>query len=155
MRKCPPVSSWRQQALIEAPVDAVWRLVGDPNRYPEWAGDVVAVTGLPSVAEGADFTRVSRMPLFGKVTTTFVIDALEEMKHIRLHCTQSGYYGNWVLTEARGSTFADVELGMDPASLPYRAMDALLSKRWYRRITEQSLDSLREVAQHDRSASGS
>ena len=145
------VSSWRQQALIEAPVEVVWALVGDPNRYPEWAGDVIEVTGLASIDEGADFRRVSRMPL-GSTTTTFVIDALEEMKHIRLRCTQSGYYGNWVLTEARGSTFADVEVGMDPAGLPYRALDAILSKRWYRRVTEQSIDALREVAQRDRTA---
>lgn len=47
------MSSWRQQALIDAPVNVVWELVGDPKRYPEWAGDVVEVTGLASVDEGA------------------------------------------------------------------------------------------------------
>ena len=26
----------RRQAQIEAPVGAVWDLLGDPNRYPEW-----------------------------------------------------------------------------------------------------------------------
>ncbi len=35
------MASWRQQALIEAPVEEVWRLVGDPGRYPEWAGEVI------------------------------------------------------------------------------------------------------------------
>ena len=28
------MASFRQQTLIEAPVEAVWELVGDPKRYP-------------------------------------------------------------------------------------------------------------------------
>ena len=123
------MSSWRQQALIEAPIEVVWRLVGDPKRYPEWAGEVIQVTGLASVDQGATYTQVSRLPL-GNVTTTFLVDELEEMKGIRLRCTQSGYFSNWLLTEARGSTVADVELGMEPAALQYRAMDLMLRKRW-------------------------
>jgi hypothetical protein len=138
------VSSCRQQALIDAPIEVVWRLVGDPNRYPEWAGDVLEVTGLASVDQGALYTQVSRLPL-GSTTTTFVVEALEEMKGIRLRCTQSGYYGNWLLTEARGSTFADVEVGMEPTALGYRALDAVLRTRWYRRILHESLDGLREA----------
>jgi hypothetical protein len=146
-----PVSSWRQQALIEAPIEVVWRLVGDPMRYPEWAGGVVDVTGLPSIDQGATYTQVSRSPL-GKVTTTFVIDALDEMKSIRLRCTESGYYSSWLLTEARGSTFADMELGMEPTAFQYRAMDMLMRKRWYRRMLEESLDTLREIVARDRAA---
>jgi hypothetical protein len=145
------MSSWRQQALIDAPVEVVWRLVGDPNRYPEWAGDVLQVTGLPSADPGATYTQVTRLPL-GKVSSTFLIDELDEMKGIRLRCTQSGYFATWLLTEARGSTFADVELGMEPSALPYRAMDLVLRKRWYRRMLEQSLDGLREAATDQRPA---
>lgn len=145
------MSSWRQQALIEAPIEVVWRLVGDPKRYPEWAGEVIQVTGLASVDQGATYTQVSRLPL-GNVTTTFLVDELEEMKGIRLRCTKSGLFSNWLLTEARGSTFADVELGMEPTALPYRAMDLVLRKRWYRRILEQSLDTLRDAATRERTA---
>ena len=50
----PAMSAWREQALIEAPVGAVWELVGNPERYPEWAGNMVAVTGLAELAENAD-----------------------------------------------------------------------------------------------------
>jgi hypothetical protein len=35
----------RRQALIDAPVDEVWRLVGDPARYPEGAGGVLRLVG--------------------------------------------------------------------------------------------------------------
>ena len=47
--------SWRQQALIDAPVQEVWSYVGDPARFPEWAHNVINVTGLAEVEEGAEF----------------------------------------------------------------------------------------------------
>ena len=51
------MSSWRQQALIEAPIDVVWGLVGDPKRHPHWAGGVVGVTMVRSfVSAGATAT---------------------------------------------------------------------------------------------------
>ncbi|MEA2473498.1 MAG: hypothetical protein QOE06_1413, partial [Thermoleophilaceae bacterium] len=52
---------WHEQALIDAPVEAVWNLVGDPRRYPEWVGrEVVEVTGLPTVQQGASYEQVTR-----------------------------------------------------------------------------------------------
>ena len=143
------MAAWRQQAVIDAPVDVVWGLVGDPNRYPEWAHDVVDVTGLPEVEEGAAFRQQSRLPI-GSATTTFVIDKLEEMREIRLHCTASGYYSRWLLTEAQEATFADIEIGMEPSAVGYKVVDALTGKRGYRRVLEQTLDSLREIASRER-----
>jgi hypothetical protein len=140
------VSSWREQALIDAPLEVVWALIGDPNRYPEWAADVVEVTGLPSVDRGAEYRQVSKTPL-GKAETTFTVEELEELREVKLRCLSSGYYSRWVLTEAQGSTFTEVELGMEPTGLQYRVLDAtLMGKRWYRRITQETLDGLRAVA---------
>ena len=48
------MSSVRHQTMIKAPVDVVWDLVGDPASYPEWAADVVEVTGLPTSVEKGD-----------------------------------------------------------------------------------------------------
>jgi len=45
--------SWRDQALIDAPIEVVWGLVGDPRRFPEWAGDTLEVTGLATVERRA------------------------------------------------------------------------------------------------------
>ena len=137
--------SWRQQALIEAPVEAVWHEVGDPRNYPAWAADVVEVTGLAEVAPDATFQQVSKMPFAGKAETTFQIEALDEMQEIKLRCQQSGYYSRWVLTEAQDSTFMDVEIGIEPTSPVYRVMFGALGKRHLRRITEDSLDGLRKV----------
>ena len=136
------MSSWRQQTLIEAPVDDVWQLVGDPRRYPEWAGDVIEVTGLPAVSPGAEFSQRIRTPL-GKSTTRFVVDELEDLRKIRMRCLQSGYYSHWVLTEAGDDTFCEVEVGMDPKHVGYRAFDAAIGKRWYRNVATDWLDRIR------------
>ena len=137
------MSSWRQQALIPAPVERVWELVGNPNRYPEWAGDVLKVTGLPSVVPSATYRQVTKLPV-GKADTTFLVEAVEELREIRLRCMDRGYYARWLLTPARGQTFAEVEIGMDPGSLAARAVDRAIGKRWYRGVAEQYLDGVRQ-----------
>jgi hypothetical protein len=142
------VSSCRRQGLIEAPLDVVWNLVADPARYPEWAGDVLDVTGVAVVEEGATFQQQGRTPM-GTQTTTFVVEELDDMHEIRLRCMQSGYYSHWVLTEARGETFAEVEIGMDPEHVGYRAFDAVLGRRWYRRLVDDSLTHLAQVASRE------
>jgi Polyketide cyclase / dehydrase and lipid transport len=136
--------SWRQQALIEAPLQDVWDVVGDPREYPRWAVDVVEVTGLAEVAPDAEFQQVSKTPL-GNDETTFQIEALDDMREIKLRCQKSGYYSRWVLTEAQESTFMDVEIGVDPTAIQYRLFFGAMGKRYFRRLTEDSLDGLRKL----------
>lgn len=136
--------TWRQQAVIDAPVDEVWREVGDPRKYPAWAGDVLEVTGLAEVAPNAEFQQVTK-GLIGKAETTFRIEALEEMREIKLQCLRSGYYSHWVLTEAQDSTFMEVEIGIEPTAPQYRVMFGALGRRHLRRIAEDSLDGLRRL----------
>lgn len=145
------MSSWRQQAVIDAPVEVVWGLVSDPSRYPEWAAEVVEVTGLPATVDsGAEFRQVSKTP-FGKSETTFAVEALEELREIKLRCQTSGYYSHWRLTEAQGATFAEVEIGMEPTALQYRMLAAtVMGKRWYRRVSQEALDGLRDLAARGR-----
>jgi uncharacterized protein YndB with AHSA1/START domain len=139
------VGCWHEQALIDAPVSEVWELVGDPRRYPEWVGgEVIEVTGLPTVEQGAKFEQVSRSP-FGKSRTIFEIDQLDDLHEIRLRCTSSGWYSKWKLTEADGATFADVEIGMEPVATPYKAIDKVTGKRWYRRVAKASIDGIRQA----------
>ena len=141
---------WHEQALIEAPVKDVWDLVGDPRRYPEWVGEeVVEVTGLPTVEKGAKYEQVSRSPL-GKSRTTFEIEELDDLHEIRLRCTSSGWYSSWKLTEAAGSTFADIEIGMEPYNVGYGAIDRVTGKRWYRRVAKASIDGVRQAVESSR-----
>ncbi len=144
------MSAWRQQALIEAPLESVWELVGDPKTYPEWAADVVDVTGLPEVIEHATFEQVSKTPL-GKETTTFEVEKLDELHEIRLRCTKSGYYSHWTLTPARDSTFAEFELGVEPTAPQYRLYFGLLGKRYLRKVADQTLAGIQRVIRQLRS----
>ncbi|MGH2957881.1 MAG: SRPBCC family protein [Solirubrobacterales bacterium] len=142
------MSSWKQQALIEAPVERVWELLEDPARYAEWNQDSVAVTGVPTrVEKGSTFTHTGRGPLGMKATTTFEVTEFEDLREIKLRCQTSGYYSHWTLTEARGSTFADIEFGVEPLpGLQGRALSALQTKGYLRRALEHTLDSLRRAA---------
>ena len=146
------MGSWREQALIEAPLEDVWELVGDPRRYPQWAGDdILEVTGLPTVEKGAEYEQLTRSPM-GKSRTIFEIDELEDMHQIRMRCKASGWYSRWKLTEAGGGTFLDVEIGMEATTPAYRAFDRVAGKRWYRRVTRASFDGLRRVLARERTA---
>jgi hypothetical protein len=142
------MSSWRQQALIDAPKEAIWDLIADPRRYPEWAAHVVEVTGLPtSIEENAEFRQTTRMPL-GEPTTTFEVDVFDELREIRMHCQTSGTYSHWVLTDAQDATFAEVEMGIEPTAMQYRLIFGILGKRYFRKLAEEAVDGLSEVVEH-------
>jgi uncharacterized protein YndB with AHSA1/START domain len=151
------VGCWHEQTLIDAPIEEVWDLVGDPRRYPEWVGEeVLEVTGLPTVEKGAEYQQVTRNPLGSSAAeTTFEIDELEDLHHIRMRCKQSGWYSRWKLTEAAGGTFADLEIGMEPTKVGYRAIDTAVGKRWYRRVAKASLDGIKRTLARKGAASKS
>ena len=136
------MSSSRSQALIDAPVDAVWDLVGDPNRHPEWFPWAVEVSGLPRIVTDATYRQVSR-GIGGRIETTFAIEELDELRRITLRCRDTGVYVRWLLTDAQGSTFADIEMGFEPTSLMVRIADVTVGKRYCRRWTGEALDGLR------------
>jgi hypothetical protein len=136
-------TSWRQQALIEASPEAVWELVGDPNRYPDWTADVVEITGLPHVAEGATFQQVSTTP-DGTRRLTFQIDEHEDLRSIRLRCLDTNTYTRFSLTPARGGTFVDIETGTESPGLRDRALDVTKRKHFFRDLVNRMLDGLRD-----------
>jgi uncharacterized protein YndB with AHSA1/START domain len=65
------VSAIKRQAVIDAPVEDVWRLVGDPRRHPEWFPRVVEVNG-QRFEEGEEYAQVTRSGR-GTVETDFLI----------------------------------------------------------------------------------
>lgn len=138
------MASWKQQALIEAPVEVVWSVLCDPSRFPDWNPDTIEVTGPPTrIEKGATFEQTSSTPLGMKTTTTYAVTELDELREVKLQCQVSGYYSHWWLTEARGSTFAEVEMGVEPPRLLAQAFKLPYNKRFLRRITDQALDNLR------------
>ena len=138
------MASVRTQALIDAPPSRVWELIGDPRRHPSWWPRVIEVRG-EQFDEGSNFAQVTRSPK-GRIETTMSVDRLQDLREIDLRCTHTGTYANWVLTEAQGGTFVDVEFGMDPIGASNRIFDTTVGKLYFRRWLAQSLAALEEIA---------
>ncbi len=134
----------RRQALINAPPSTIWDLVGDPNQHPQWWPRVVEVRG-ERFEEGDNYAQVTKEPN-GRIETTMRVERLENLREISMRCTNTGTYTRWLLTEAQGDTFIDVEFGMDPIGVRYKIMDATIAKLYFRRWLEQSLTALEEAA---------
>jgi Polyketide cyclase / dehydrase and lipid transport len=147
--------SWRQQAVLEAPPADVWALIANPNRFPEWwSAQALAVTGPATIELGSEFEQTEHAPIGrGTVTTTYRVEAFDELREVRMRCQQSGWYSHWWLTEARGCTFVDVEVGLDPAAFQYRLLFGVLGKRPFREAAVDAIDGLREALAADRAQS--
>ena len=125
-------------------MEDVWQLVGDPRRHPEWFPRVVEVNG-ERFEEGEEYAQVTREPNGKLDKTDFMIERLDNLREIRFACQKTGMYAHWMLTDAQGDTFVDVEMGMQPKKVGYRVFDAVAGRRYFTRWLDQSLDALRRV----------
>lgn len=139
------MSEVHEQALLEVPVPTVWGLVANPERYPDWLPRVFEIHG-ERFEEGAQFIQVSRQPLKGRDEAHFLIDHLEELREIRMHCTVSGMFVHWRLTEAQGGTFVDASFGMDPRRRRDRVIDATVGRSFFRRWLSEAVTGLKRAA---------
>jgi hypothetical protein len=119
--------------------------VGNPERYPEWLPRVFEIQG-ERFDEGAEFIQVSRQPLIGRDEAHLLVDARDELREIRMHCTISGMFAHWQLTEARGGTFVNAAFGMDPLRRRDRVIDFAGGRRFFRRWLSEAVDGLRAAA---------
>ena len=138
------MSVTRRQALINAPPTRVWDLVGDPRRHPEWWPRVIEVRG-ERFDEGDNFAQVTKSAA-GRLETTMAVEHLEDMREIHLRCVTTGTFARWLLTEARGDTFVDVEFGMDPHGVVNRIFDGTVGRLYFSRWLDASLDALEKAA---------
>lgn len=139
------MSEVHEQALVDAPVSTVWQLVGDPSRYSEWLPRVFEIQG-ERFEEGVEFVQVSRHPLVGRGEAHFLIDQMEELREIRMHCTISGMFVHWQLTEAQGGTFLTGVFGMDPLRPRDRLIDFTVGRRFFRRWLAEAVEGLKSAA---------
>jgi hypothetical protein len=138
------MSSYKAQALIDAPVQEIWELVGNPSRHPDWWPGVIEVRG-ERFDLGDEYVQVSR--LAGSTdTTNFLVERSDPLHEIKLRCQTTGTYAHWLMTEAQGSTFVDVEFGMQPKSFRYKMFDNTMGRLVFRRWLEQSVDALKKAA---------
>ena len=138
------MSSYRQQVQLDAPLSTVWELVGSPPRFPEWWPRVVDVEG-NRFEEGDEYVQVTRGPT-GKQETNFLIERRDDLREVRMACELTGSYAHWVLTEAQGGTFVQLEMGMQPKRLGHRIFDATLGRRYFMRWSQESLAGLERCA---------
>ena len=131
--------------MIERRPEDVWALLGDPQRHPEWWPRVIEVRG-ERFEQGDSYAQVTQAPT-GRQETTFIVDERDDLKAIRMRCIETGMYADWRLTEARASTFLDVEMGMDPRGLGNRVFDAAAGRLYFRRWLQQSIDGLKAAVE--------
>ena len=139
------MSEYRRQMLIESPVERVWELVGDPRRHPEWWPRVIEVDGVEEIVADTEFVQTTRS-IGGEIQTTMRIEEVEDLRQINLRCEDTGTFARWLLTEAQGSTFAELEMGMVPATTSMRLFDLVIGKSYFSRWSEQALDGLQRAA---------
>ena len=95
-----------QQTFIEAPVERVWELVGDPNHHPEWWPEVLEVE-CADLKEGCRYRAVTKGPL-SVATHDLVVDRFEDCREVSIFCEGTGVTTRFRLTEAQGGTFVYV-----------------------------------------------
>lgn len=138
------MSDCRRQALIDAPVEIVWALVRDVNRHPEWWPRVVDVE-CDGLEVGCTYRQVTESP-FGYQELDVVVDRLDELRQLKIRCTNTGTFVDLALTPAGTGTFVDARFGMEPQNTRMRVFDAIAGRRYFRRWLEQSLEAMQRVA---------
>jgi uncharacterized protein YndB with AHSA1/START domain len=131
--------SARRQVMVDAPVERVWELIGDPKRHPEWWPRVEEVES-DALEVGCTYRQVTRRP-DKTIETTFSIEDLEDCHQLRVRCLETGMYAHFLLTPAQDGTFVDAELGVEERGLA-RVFAAAFIRRW----VAQSLEGLRRAA---------
>ena len=142
------MSTHTAQAHIDAAPERVWELVGDPQRHPEWWPRVIDVRGEHFDA-GAEYVIVVKGP-GGADESSWLVEGREDLQEIRFRCLSTGTTARWLLTEARGGTFVDLELGMDPLTRGQRLFDLSLGRLYFSRWAQASVDALRDAARQGR-----
>jgi Polyketide cyclase / dehydrase and lipid transport len=138
------MSSYRQQAQLDVPASAVWELVGNVERHPEWWPRVINVQ-CDGLEEGCSYRQVYKSPI-GVIETEVSVERLDDCRELLLRCIDTGTYTRWLITEAQGGTFIDAEFGLDPKRAATRVFDVVAGRRYFRHWLEQSIEGLRRAA---------
>ena len=138
------MSHTHQQAFIHAPVERVWELVADPASHPRWWPKVVEVE-CEGLEAGCTYREVVRTP-FGNREFNLMIDERVECGRLAIHCLNTGTFVNVGMVAARGGTFAEFEMGMEPKHLSDRAFDAVAGRRFFRSWLDQTVAALEREA---------
>jgi hypothetical protein len=137
--------SSRQQVHIEAAPEAIWELVGDPNRHPEWWPDVLEVE-CADLREGCRYRGVTKGPLRIE-EHELLLERLDDCNEISIHCEGAGVTTRFKLADAQGGTFVEGYFSIEPNSIGTTVLAAVTGRRYLRSWLEQSLANLKQAAE--------
>jgi uncharacterized protein YndB with AHSA1/START domain len=137
--------SSRQQIHIDAAPQAIWELVGDPNRHPEWWPDVLEVE-CADLREGCRYRGVTKGPLRTE-EHELLLERLDDCNEISIHCEAAGVTTRFVLADAQGGTFVEGFFTIEPNSIGTKVMGAVIGRRYLRTWLERSLENLKLAAE--------
>jgi hypothetical protein len=93
---------------------------------------------------GDVYTQV--VPAAGRrLEYTRIIDRRDEFKELKWSCPTTGGFQRWLLTEAQGGTFVDMEMGMHAPRFRYGLFDKTVGRWFMKRWAEQAIDGLRRT----------
>jgi uncharacterized protein YndB with AHSA1/START domain len=135
-----------QQAHIDASVEDVWELIGDPNRHPDWWPRMVEAQ-CSTLEQGCRYRGVVK-GAFGVEEHELLIERLVGCHEISINCEGTGVTTRFLLTEAQGGTFVEGHFSIEPDSLGSKVVTAVSGRRFLRNWLEESLDNLKRTAEH-------
>jgi uncharacterized protein YndB with AHSA1/START domain len=130
---------------IEAAPEAIWELVGDPNRHPEWWPDVLEVE-CADLREGCRYRGVTKGPLRIE-EHELLLERLDDCNEISIHCEGAGVTTRFKLADAQGGTFVEGYFSIAPNSIGSTLIAAVAGRRLMRSWLEQSLANLKQAAE--------
>jgi uncharacterized protein YndB with AHSA1/START domain len=142
--------SSRQQVHIDATPEAIWDLVGDPNRHPDWWPDVIEVE-CADLRDGCRYRGVVKGP-FRAEEHELLLERLDGCREVSIMCVGTGVTTRFELTEAQGGTFVEGYFSIEPNSIGRTVVAAVAGRRIMRSWLEQSLANLKRVAERSPAA---
>ncbi|HEY1275537.1 MAG TPA: SRPBCC family protein [Thermoleophilaceae bacterium] len=133
-----------QQRHIDAPIEVVWELIGDPNRHPEW-WPKMEETECAALEQGCRYRGVIK-GLFGTQEHELLLERLDDCREVSIYCEATGVYTRFVLTEAAGGTFVEGVFGAQPHTLGMKVFTATNGRRYLQRWLAESLAALDAAA---------
>lgn len=130
------------EIAIAAPVEAVWALVGDPTRWPEWQEAMKRVEAL-----SADRYRVVGGNERRSYSYEIVVEAREPTRRLAWrYAERIKGGGEYTLERGDGTTGVRTAETLQLAMLPgvRLLMEKLIFNRQYRKTVQAALDALKE-----------
>lgn len=134
-----------QQTFIDAPVQSVWDLIGDPNRHPQWWPEMLEVE-CADLNEGCRYRGVVKQFL-GAEEHELLLARLEDCREVSIHCGGTGVTTRFLLTEAQGGTFVEGYFSVDPTTAGMKVLSAISGRRFLRGWLDRSLANLKNAAE--------